>query len=103
MKLGKKLREIRKENNLSVKNVSERFKEYDINTSEKLIYGWENDVAIPNLKNIRILSSIYKVNLSSLYEDSKYCKALDENENKFIEMIRSNYKFKKIVSLLLEI
>ena len=103
VKIGRKLKEIRLNNNLSLNNVIKKLEEFDYFVSKKTIYKWENDTSIPDLKTIRLLSYIYNVNLSELYENTRYYKALNDHEFKFINTLRENDEFKKIVRILMKI
>ena len=101
--LGTKLKNLRKENKYTIKNIISKLNEYNICVTEKSIYRWENNKVVPDIKTIHVLSNIFNVSLTSLYEDSKYCKALNKSESKFLNYLRTNSHFKKIVSLLIKL
>lgn len=98
--IGKKLKEIRVNNKLSISSVINKLQELNIRVTRKTFYRWECDSTIPDLETIKILSYIYNTSLNELYEDTKFYKALTENEFKFINLFRENNEFKKIVKLL---
>ena len=100
--LGNKLKTLRKEYGYSIKNIVEKFDEINYHITAKTIYRWESNKVVPELKAINVLANIYNVRLTSLYEDSKFCKSLNENESKFIYYLRNNSDFKKIMTLLLK-
>lgn len=100
VKIGKKLRELRLNCNLSIDKVIEKLKELNIYVTKKTIYRWENDNTVPDLKTFNTLSFIYNANLNELYEDTRFYKSLNENEYKFIIAIRENDIFRRITKLL---
>ena len=101
--IGKQLKEIRLGCKLSINDVIKKLEEFNIYITKKTFYRWECDAAIPELETIKVLSYIYKTNISAFYEDTRYFKALTENEYKFICLYRENNEFKKIVKLLSKI
>lgn len=102
-KIGKKIKNLRHYNNLTINNTLKKLKELNINVSKKTFYKWENDEIIPDLETIKVLSYIYNANISELYEDTKYYKSLTENEFKFISMLRENNDFRKLTKLLTKV
>ena len=66
--LGKKLRRLRIKNSLTVSTLSEILSSHNILANERTIYRWEQDISIPDLNTLKILSIIYNVNLSSIFE-----------------------------------
>ena len=46
VKIGRKLKEIRLNNNLSLNNVIKKLEEFDYFVSKKTIYKWESDTSI---------------------------------------------------------
>lgn len=98
--IGKKLKEVRVNCKLSISTVINKLQELNIFVTKKTFYRWECDVTVPDLETIKVLSYIYNANLNEFYEDTKYFKALTENEFKFINLFRENNNFKKIVKLL---
>lgn len=100
VKIGKKLKELRVGNNLSINDLIEKLNELSIFVTKKTVYRWENDKVIPSIETIRSLSYIYNTNISEIYESTKFYKALSENEFVFITLYRENVEFKKIVKVL---
>ena len=101
--IGETLKMLRKSCNYTVCDIIKKLEETNIHVRENTIYKWENNISVPDIKTINVLSNIYGISLTSIYEDSKYCKSLNKSENEFIILLRSNIKFKKIVKLLINI
>lgn len=101
--IGSKLKELRLKNNFSINTVIKKLSEVSIIVNKKTIYRWENNSVIPTLDTIRILSYIYNFDLNALYEDKKHYKVLSENEFQFINMLRLNNAFSKIVNNLIKL
>ena len=99
--LGKKLRRLRIKNSLTVSTLSEILSSHNILANERTIYRWEQDISIPDLNTLKILSIIYNVNLSSIFEKQNSKRvSLTKDEKNFIKMYRENKKFNNIVLLL---
>lgn len=101
--LSKRLRNVRKEQNLKIKEVANMLSEIGINVTDRTVRRWEAGTAIPSISTIRVLSHIYKTNFANIYEDKKYYKSLNENEYEFILKLRENSYFRKIVSILIKV
>lgn len=99
-KIGSKLKYYRTANGYSIVEVVKKFSEINVPIRAQTIYKWENDSCIPDLKTINILSHIYGTNLASIYDDNKFCKSLSKQENDFINCLRNNEVYKKIIKLL---
>ena len=56
-----KVLEYRKRNHYSVKDVSIRLMEHDIDVAPKTIYGWESGQAQPTADTLLLLCEIYKI------------------------------------------
>lgn len=61
MDIGTLLKSKRKELNLSVKQVVDSLKSYNISISEKTLYGWENNYRQPDADTFLILCAIYQI------------------------------------------
>ena len=59
--IPKVLKEYRKRNHYSVKDVSIRLMEHDIDVAPKTIYGWESGQAQPTADTLLLLCEIYKI------------------------------------------
>lgn len=59
--IAKVLKEARKRNALSVKDVVCKLENKSINVAEKTIYGWENGQSQPNIDTLLILCEIYNI------------------------------------------
>lgn len=60
--IAKVLKEARKQNALSVKEVVGRLQDKSINVSIKTIYGWENGQSQPTADTLLFLCEIYNIN-----------------------------------------
>lgn len=99
--LGKKLRRLRIKNSLTVSALSELLMSHNILASERTIYRWEQDISIPDLNTLKILSIIFNVNLTSIFENPNSNRlSLSKDEINFIKMYRKNKNFNNIVLLL---
>ena len=98
---GSKIKKIRIENDLSIVDVSKLFLQHSNPVSPKTIYKWEKDIVIPDLEQFATLANIYNTSLSGLLNNQKsLSRNLTEHESEFIEMLRYNATYKKIVVLL---
>lgn len=61
MDIGTLLKSKRKELKLSVKQVVDSLKNYNISISEKTLYGWENNYRQPDVDTFLILCAIYQI------------------------------------------
>ena len=100
LKIGSTLKSLRTSSGFSIVEVIKKFSELNISVKAKTIYRWENDSCIPDIQTINILSHIYGVSLTSIYEDDEFYKSLSKCENDFINCMRNNQTYKKIIKLL---
>lgn len=59
--IAKVLKEARKQNSLSVKEVVGRLRDKSIDVSIKTVYGWENGQSQPNADTLLFLCEIYNI------------------------------------------
>lgn len=98
---AKTLRKIRKQNKLSVKDVSYLCAQYGYPIYFKSIYKWEKAESVPDLRSLEVLSYIYNTNFFDLLRNEKSKKyTLSINETNFINMLRFDKKYKKALILL---
>ena len=98
---GSKIKKVRLQNNLSIIDVSKLFLHHSNPVSPKTIYKWERDIVIPDIEQFATLANIYNTTLSGLLDNPKsLSRNLTEHEIKFIEMLRCNDTYKKIIILL---
>ncbi|MGO2082428.1 helix-turn-helix domain-containing protein [Vagococcus sp.] len=84
MKLGEKIKKIRKENNLSQEEFSEKFK-----VTRQTVSSWENKKSYPDLETIMKLSEDYKISVDELLKgDEKVVKQIDSEKKQKKIMIR---------------
>lgn len=90
MTLGQKLKKLRIDKNLSIKQVSEC-----IGKSIQTVYRYENDVFVPPIDVLRQLAELFECKLSILFDDSRNEKKdipadciykIDENSSLYIEI-----------------
>lgn len=60
--IAKVLKEARKQNALSVKDVVCRLEDKSLNVAEKTVYGWESGQSQPDADTLLILCEIYNIN-----------------------------------------
>ena len=86
---GKILRELRKEKNLSQKQLGQIF-----NVSYNAIYGWENNKQEPDLETLKTIAQFFDVTSDYLIglenEDGTKTKIVN---NSFNNVLNSNIKF----------
>ena len=99
--LSKTLKKMRRLNKLSANDVCYLCTQYGYPIYFKTLYKWENTYSMPDLKSLEILCHIYNIRLVDLLKNKNSRKInLSLRENNFIETIRFNKKFKKILLLL---
>lgn len=59
--IAKVLKEARKQNALSVRDVVCKLEDRSVNVAEKTIYGWENGQSEPSVDTLLILCEIYNI------------------------------------------
>lgn len=65
--IGQVFKDIRKNNNLSVKEVIQKLSFYQINISDKTLYGWENGSRQPDADAFIALCCVYGISTLSLF------------------------------------
>ncbi|MBO5088330.1 MAG: helix-turn-helix transcriptional regulator [Lachnospiraceae bacterium] len=107
--IGKWLRYYRKTAKLSVNDVIDKFaNEYDIEYTNKAVYGWESGQNQPPADTFLILCKMY--NVTNIVESMGYVSKngrspliLTEKEEALVEQYRSNKKMQAAVDKLLDI
>lgn len=59
--IAKVLKEYRKQNRFSVKDVVCKLENKSIHVAEKTVYGWENGQSQPNIDTLLVLCEIYNI------------------------------------------
>ena len=102
----KVLKEYRKRNHYTVKDVSVKLKEHEMEIDTKTIYGWESGQAQPTADTLLLLCEIYKIPdiLSSFGYDQPDDPAatLTYHERELIHAYRSHPDLQHAVDILLD-
>ncbi|MGN0483087.1 MAG: helix-turn-helix domain-containing protein [Lachnospiraceae bacterium] len=61
-KIAKVLKDTRKQNNLSVREVASELENHSLHVAEKTIYGWESGQSQPDADTLLVLCDIYDIN-----------------------------------------
>lgn len=104
--IGKVLREYRKKNKLSVKDVAIKLQEHSVNISPKSIYGWENGETQPNAETLLLLCEIYNIEqilYTFGYTNRASNYAISEYENRLLKQYRAQPEMHEAVHKLLDI
>lgn len=96
MTFGEKLSSLRKQANLTQSDLAEK-----LNVSRQAITKWESGVGLPDLDNIKKLSSIFNVKIDDLldYKIEEIKLELDTTEEK---IDKEKSKFKNVDNFILE-
>ena len=103
--IAKVLKEYRKHNNLSVKDVSERLNEKSLVVAEKTIYGWESGQSQPDADTLLVLCDIYKIDdiLGTFGYAEKSNFAITKSEQSLILKYREHPELQNAINKLLDI
>ena len=78
MSLGNKIREIRKNNNLTQEQFAQKF-----HVTRQTVSNWENDKNYPDLSSLKEISNEYGISFDELFKgDEKYIKTVDDTKRK---------------------
>lgn len=101
--LGKKLKQLRKLNKLSVEFVINKLREKNMYYSVQSLYKWEEGTAKPNIYVLTYLSHIYKCTINYLLaENEEYIEKLNNLELVLLKFFRKDSNFRHISILLSE-
>ena len=89
-KIAEVLKEYRKRNNLSVRDVSGLLKKKSLTVAEKTIYGWESGQTQPNADTLLILCELY--NIENVLGTFGYSKDEELNLTNHEHMLILNYR-----------
>lgn len=104
-KISEVLKNYRKLNKLSVRDVSGILKEKSLNVAEKTTYGWESGQTQPNADTLLMLCEIYNIEniLGTFgYTDEKPIN-LTSHEVKLIKQYRNHPEIQDAVNKLLDV
>ena len=102
--IPKVLKEYRKRNHYSVKDVSIRLMEHDIDVAPKTIYGWESGQAQPDADTLLVLCDIYNIDdvLGAFGYSSNKHFHITNHEKDLIEKYRKHPELQSAVDKLLK-
>lgn len=89
-KIAQVLKEYRKSNNLSVKDVAKLLEDHSLNVAVKTIYGWESGQTQPDADTLLILCEIY--NIKNILTAFGYSKEKEFNVTKHEEDLIISYR-----------
>lgn len=100
--IGSKLKELRKQNGLTVTYVAKKLAEKNLPICNKTIYKWENGTINPDIKIFNALAEIYSTSIESFFTGNSKRQMLNPSEQIFINSFRKNELYRKIIFLLLK-
>ena len=102
--ISKVLKEYRKRNNYSVKDVSILLEERDIKAAPKTIYGWESGQSQPNADTLLTLCEIYNIEniLSAFGYTDKVEFQINSQERALVKSYRAHPELQSAVNILLQ-
>lgn len=87
------LKKLRNDNNLSVKEVSEKLKKYNIDINSKTIYNYENGISSPNADTFLALCEIYGcIDIFNTFNTEEYKKIFNKQLIKKQNLHFNKYK-----------
>lgn len=102
--IPKVLKEYRKKNDFSVKDVSIMLSDRDISVAPKTIYGWENGQSLPSADILLLLCELYNVEniLSTFGYHGNDDFQLSSQERALIKSYRAHPELQEAVNILLQ-
>ena len=101
--IGKKLKELRIQNGISVKRLNGLLSDLNQPINIKTIYKWENNLANPDIRMLNALATIYNVGIGSFFDDNSRTQSLSNIEIKLLSHMHKSKIFRKIVYLLVKL
>lgn len=91
-KIGKFLKELRKENNMTQEQLGER-----IGVTNKTVSRWETGNYMPPIESLKLLSDIYQININEILsgerlDEEQFKKAAEDNIASTLESIEASEK-----------
>lgn len=77
MSVGKKIKDLRVQNNMTQEDLSEK-----LHVTRNAVSKWENDKGLPNMDSLVLLSKLFNVSLDYLFGANEIIKTTIENKNK---------------------
>ncbi len=102
--IARVLKEARKQNSLSVKDVVGMLEDKSLSVAEKTIYGWENGQSQPNADTLLVLCEIYNINdiLGAFGYNDKPILQISHFEESLIRHLRQHPEMLDAVKKLLD-
>ena len=102
--IAKVLKEYRKNNNLTVREVAGILENKSMNVAEKTIYGWESGQAQPDADTLLVLCDIYNIDdvLGAFGYSSNKHFHITNHEKDLIEKYRNHPELQSAVDKLLK-
>lgn len=103
--IAKVLKEYRKKNQYSVKDVASMLENHSLTVAEKTIYGWESGQTQPDADTLLILCEIYNINdiLGTFGYSTGESFHITRHEQELILSYRDNPELQLAVDKLLDI
>lgn len=97
VELGFKLKNLRKNFNLSGNDVKKKLKKQNLDYSLQSIYKWEEGASMPKLNVLMSLAKIYKCDISYLLNEKNLTyQNLTNGEIFLLDSYRNNFLFRSI-------
>ena len=103
IEIGKKLRSLRIQNGLSVKKLYTLLDSLNLPICTQSIYKWETGLAVPDIKTLNGLATIYNISIGSFFDEDGKVQALTHDEQRLIDQLQSSRVFKRIIFLLVKL
>lgn len=99
------LKEYRKSNKLSVRDVSKKFEEKSMYVAEKTIYGWESGQTQPDADTLLVLCDIYNIDniLGTFGYSDEPVFHITQFEKRLIQRFREKPEMQDAVAKLLDL
>lgn len=101
--IGDKLKEFRIKNGFSVKKLSGLLTAINQPISTQMIYKWEKNLCVPDIRMLNALASIYNVGIGHFFDDDSSVQALSEVELKLLSHMQKSKIFRRIIYLLVKL
>ena len=101
--IGKKLKELREQNGFTVKKLSGLLTALNQPISIKMIYKWEANLCVPDIRILNALATIYNVGIGSFFDDNSNIQSLSATELKLITFMQKSKVFRRLMYMLVKL